>query len=309
MANGWTKNDMTLFRYYYFPNERKFNETTMKNFFIEKLPGRAIRPKDVISGTGRLLDEYHIQFFLLASILVLTVFLTRFKENTLILLNAVYISAGMLAMALVARFPSRIGDPLFLLPLESTVLFIFWSGVNVEPRKPWNRPLYAFFIACCMAVLMLNGIGHARMAENLTSEMKKAGAITQRMNAAYSGALFLTPFWPWAENIDPLRDSDDTFEKIPTGWATFSERFYDIIGRRVGVKQGYDLFPHFLKLKNAYVIGSTKFIKGSINQYLWENYRLRCKFVKVELFGKSTGMFRVFGSTADWREQRSSPNK
>jgi hypothetical protein len=151
-----------------------------------------------------------------------------------------------------------------------------------------------------MAVLSLNGIGHARKAEYLTSRLKKERAITQRMNAAYSGALFLAaPVLPWVQNIDPLRDSSDTFEIIPDGWGIFSERFYDIIGRRVGVKQGYDLFPRFLKLKNAYVIGSKAFIRGSINHYLWENYRLRCKFVKLEMLDKSIGIFRVFGRMAD----------
>jgi hypothetical protein len=308
MANGWTKNDMMLFRYWFFPNERKFNETTMKNFFIEKPPGRGIRPKGVISRMGRLIDENHIQFFLLASLLVLTVLLTRFKENKLILLNVVYITAGMLAMALVARFPHHIGDPLFLLPLASTVLFVFRGGANVEPRKPWNRPLYAFFIACCMAVLSLNGIGHARRAEYLTSMLKEERVIMQRVNAEYSGALFLASGQPWIQCIDPLRDSSDTFEIIPDGWETFSERFYDIIGRRVGVKQGYDLFPRFLRLKNAYVIGRTNF-KWSFKLYLWENYRIRCKFVTVELFDKSTGIFRVFGRMADQRRHRTSPNK
>jgi len=300
---------MTLFRYWFFPNERKFNETTMKNFFIEKLPGRAIRPKDVISRTDQLIAEYYIQFFLLASLLVLTVFLTRFKENKLILLNAVYILAGMLAMDLFASFPHRIGDPLFLLPLESTVLFVFRGGTNVEPRKPWNRPLYAFFIACCVAVLSLNGIGYVRKAEYLTSWLKKERAITQRMNAEYSGALFLGQVTDFIEDIDPLKDSSNTFEIIPWGWATFSERFYDIIGRRAGVKQGHDLFPRFLGLKNAYIIGSTDFIRGSINHYLRENYGLQCKFVKVELFDKSTGIFRVFGRMADRRRHRTSPNK
>jgi hypothetical protein len=309
MANGWTENDMALFRYWFFPNERKFNETTMKNFFVEKLPGHAIRPKEIIAQTGYLIDEYHIQFFLLASLLVLTVLLTRFKENKFILLNAVYILAGMLAMELFAKLPNRIGDPLFLLPLASTVLFVFRGGANVEPRKPWNRPLYAFFIACCMAVLSLNGIGHARKAEYLTSMLKKERAITQRMNAEYSGALFLAQIWPWAQYIDPLRDSSDTFEIIPSGWETFSERFYDIIGRRVGIKQGYDLFPCFFRLKNAYLIGRTNFIRGSINHYLRENYGLRCKFVMVDMLDKSTAMFRVFVRKADWRRHRTSPNK
>jgi len=309
MANGWTKNDMTLFRFYFFPNERKFNETTMKNFFIERQPRRVIKPKDVLSGTRRLLDEYPVQFFLLASILILTFFLNGFKESTLIFFNAVYISAGMLSMTLVARFPNRIGNPLFLLLLESTVFFVFWGAANVVPRKPWNRPLYGFFIACCMAVLLLNGIAYARRAELLTLTMRKAGAIMQRMDAVYPGALFLTPYWPWAQDIDPLRNSSFTFERIPTGWETFSERFYEIIGRRAGVKYGYDLFPRFLKLQNAYIVGNKNFIRGSLNQYLRETYRLRCKFVKVEQFGKSTGMFRVFGNAGDWRERRNSPNQ
>jgi hypothetical protein len=307
MANGWTKNDMALFRNWFFPNERKFNETTMKNFFKEKRPGRDIRPKDVVSRTGYLIDEYHVQFFFLASLLILTVLLTRFKENKLMLLNVVYITAGMLAMTLVARFPHHIGDPLFLLPIESTVLFVFRGGANVEPRKPWNRPLYAFFIACCMAVLSLNGIGHARRAEYLISMLKEERAIMQRVNVEYSGSLFLASGQPWIQCIDPLRDSSDTFEIIPDGWETFSERFYDIIGRRVGVQQGYDLFPRFLGLKNAYVIGR-KYSWWSIKLYLWENYRLRCKFVKVEMLNKSTGIFRVLDRTADRRTHRTSPN-
>ena len=308
-ANGWTKNDMILFRYRFFPNERKFNETTMKNFFLEKLPRRALRPKEAISRTGRLIDDFPIQFFFFASLLVLTVFLTRFKESALVLLNTVYISAGMLAMKMFVKLPHRIGDPLFLLPLAWTVLFIFQGRANAEPRKTWNRPLYAFFIASCIAILSFNGIGYARRAEYLTSRLKKEKAITQRLNAAYSGALFLATFWPWSQDVDPLTTSNNTYERIPSGWTTFSERFYDIIGRRVGVNQGYDLFPRFLRLKNAYIIGSKDFIKGSVNRYLWENYRLRSTFVKLEMLDESTGIFKVFDRNAGRRKHGTAPDK
>jgi hypothetical protein len=308
MANGWTENDMMLFHYWFYTNERKFNETTMKNFFIEKPPGSAIRPKDVISWAGQLIDEYYIQVFLLASLLVLTVFLAGFKENKLVFLNVVYISAGMLAMRVIAHMNRNIGDPLFLLPLASTVLFVFQGRANVEPRKPWSRPLYAFFIASCIAVLSLNGIWHARKAEYLTSMLKKERAITQRMNTAYSGALFLGRVPDWIQYVDPLRESSNTFEIIPTSCSAFSERFYDIIGRRVGVKRGDDLFPRFFRLKNAYVIWRTDF-RTKFTTYLRQNYGLRCEFVLLEMLDKLNGIFKVSGKMADRRRHRTSPNR
>ena len=144
-VNGWTKNDMILFKYFFFPNERKFNETTMKNFFVERLPGPAIRPKDVLSRASHIIDAYHIQFFFLASLLILTVFSGRQREIKWVFLNAAYFFSGMVAMALVARFPSRIGNPISLLLLESSVLFVFQGSTNAAPRKPWNRPLIRFF--------------------------------------------------------------------------------------------------------------------------------------------------------------------
>jgi hypothetical protein len=308
MANGWTENDMMLFKYWFFTNERKFNETTMKNFFIEKPPGSAIRPKDVISRTGALIAEYYIQFFLLASLLVLTVFLTRFKESKLVLLNAVYISAGMLALRVFAHIPSRVGDPLFLLPLASTVLFVFQGRANAEPRKPWSRPLYAFFIACCIAVLSLNCIRHVRRAEWVTSNLKKERAITQRMNTAYSGALFLARVPDWIQYVDPLRESSNTFEIIPSSCNAFSEGFYEIIGRRVGVKRGDDLFPRFFRLKSAYVIWRTDF-RPNFKTYLRENYGLRCEFVLIEMLDKLNGVFKVSGRMAARRRPKTSPNQ
>jgi len=308
MANGWTENDMMLFHYWFFTNERKFNETTMKNFFIEKSPGRAVRPKDVMSRTGPLIAEYYIQFFLLASLLVLTVFLARPKENKVVLLNAVYISAGMLALRLFAHIHPHVGNPLFLLPLASTVLLVFQGPANAAPRKPWSRPLYAFFVACCMAVLLLNGIGHARRAEYLTAMLKKERTITQRMNAAYSGALFLARVPDWIQYIDPLRESSNTFEMIPTSCNAFSERFYDIIGRRVGVKRGDDLFPRFFSLKNAYVIWRTDF-RTNFKTYLLQNYGLRCEFVLIEMLDKLNGVFKVSGRMAARRRPKTSPNQ
>jgi len=308
MANGWTENDMMLFHYWFFTNERKFNETTMKNFFIEKPPGSAIRPKDVISRAGQLIAEHDIQFFLLASLLVLTVFLARFKENKLVFLNAVYISAGMLGMRMFAHINRNVGDPLFLLPLASTVLFVFQGRANAEPRKPWNRPLYAFFIVCCMAVLSLNCIRHAQRAEWVASNVKKERAITQRMNAAYSGALFLGRVPDWIQYVDPLRESSNTFEIIPTSCNAFSERFYDIIGRRIGVKRGDDLFPRFFKLKNAYVIWRTDF-RTKFKTYLRQNYGLRCEFVLLEMLDRLNGIFKVSGKMADRRRHRTSPNQ
>jgi hypothetical protein len=80
----------------------------------------------------------------------------------------------MLAMRAFAHINRNVGDPLFLLPLASTVLFVFQGRANAEPRKPWTRPLYAFFITCCMAVLSLNGMGHAQKAEYLTSMLKSS---------------------------------------------------------------------------------------------------------------------------------------
>jgi hypothetical protein len=308
VANGWTENDMMLFKYWFFTNERKFNETTMKNFFIEKPPGSAIKPKDVISWAGQLIDEYHIQFFLLASLLVLTVLLTRFKENKLVLLNAVYISAGMLAMRMFAHINPNVGDPLFLLPLASTVLLVFQGRPNAEPWKPRSRPLYAFFITCCMAVLLLNGIWYARTAEWVRSSLKKERAITHRMNTAYSGALFLARVPDWIQYIDPLRESSNTFEIIPTSCGAFSERFYDIIERRVGVKRGDDLFPRFFRLKNAYVIWRTDF-RTKFKTYLRQNYGLRCEFVLVEMLDRLNGIFKVSGKMADRRRHRTSPNQ
>lgn len=308
-ANGWTKNDMTLFKYRFFPNERKFNDRTMKNFFLEKRPRRPLRPRDVLSRTGRLIKAFPIQFLFLASLLLSTIFLTGFKENTFVLLNAVYFSAGFLAMDTFMKLPHRIGDPLFLLPLESTVLFVFQDRINDEPRKAWNRPLTAFFVAVCMVVLSLNGLGYGRRVEALNSRMKKEREISQRINAAYTGALFLATSWPWSQDRDPLRESKDTYERIPFSWMTFSEQFYDIIGRRVEVEQGYDLFPRFLRLKNAYIIGRTAFIRGAVTRYLWENYGLKCKFITVERLDKSVGIFRVFGWKGGQRKHRTAPDK
>ncbi len=190
-ANGWMKNDMTVFRKWFFLNERKFNETTMRNFFIEGRRGPAIRPKDALSTAGDFIDQYPIQIFFLLSLAVLMVFFARFKESKWVLLNALYNFFGMFTMALVARFPSYIGEPLFLLLLGSTVLFIFNGRANAEPRTPKSRPLFAFFIACSLAVLSFNGLGLARKAGYLTSQLKKERAISQKMNTVYSGALFL----------------------------------------------------------------------------------------------------------------------
>lgn len=292
-ANGWTKNDMTLFRRRFFPNEKKFNETTIKNFFTEGRRGLAIKPKDVLSRASFIIKGYRIQFFFLASLVVLAFFLLRSKEIKGMLLNAVYMSSGMVAMALVAKFPSRIGGPLSLLLLVSSVLFVFQGRTNAELRKPWNRPLSAFFTACCISILLLGGIVYVRRAKDLTSRLKKVETINQRLNAAYSGALFLTTHWPWSQERDPLKDPKDSYERIPYGWATFSERFYEVIERRVGVKKGVDLFPRFLRLKNAYIVGKTNFIKEKINHYLWENYRIRSKFVRVEKLDKDVGIFKV----------------
>jgi hypothetical protein len=270
-ANGWTKNDYDLFCNYFFIDDSKYTTDTVKNVYkysksvvkARLLSSSAI--KDALKGLLHLVPCF-------VFILIGLFYSIRLGGGKL---QGVAICGSALAIAfamlLFARLPDYIALPVLF---ETALLPIAVVGPAAPPRRRRLGSREAILL------LLLFLFPFATFSFNKIETVRKDAAMRKTNLNRCIEAMEILPasafiyFRPgmFLTSMDPLKTYHFQEKLIPTGWTTFTPRFYDIIKKRLGLNSGHEVLSSLATRDDIYILSDVKWFPKKLEKYLKENF-------------------------------------
>lgn len=288
----WTENDFLMFKRWLFLDENKYNSDILKRLLNspDLIKKSAYNPCNLryIFRSAKQIIIVNWKLIVIPIFLCILIFLYSNKKKILLCtLFFIYIMMDASVLASILKFPDRLASPTFF--VISSIYAIVLLGSNPSEsfiQKPmWQELRKWIVIIFCILLTLSIIIAIIRIdrlnkfkEEIVHSEIKK---FEDSIN--FDSVLLCHPwFFTNYTYINPLREYTEKAIVIPTGWATFSPRFYDVL-QKIGLKRGSDVFPYIVKSENAFIIVPED-MKTIINTYIKQNYNIETELKIINTF-------------------------
>ncbi len=266
-SNNWTSNDYLLLCTWFFIDEYKYNIETLTNIFIYSVPvlpdGNYIK---------KVIDtfELNIKYLFLSFILILFYSTINIKKSLLLLLYFFYSILGIIALIIFFRFPERIAIPVFMIIF--LVLFYSITLFGIKERNI-NKII---LILLLVPVISYRIYELSKLIPIYSSLIKQYNNnYINKLNKDYANSILILPIRPDIampmEFINPLKNNQNKFHIIPSGWQTYSPSFYNSLKKYFNVNKAYNIFPLMVS-KNTYLLIPDKWAQF-ISIYLKETFQ------------------------------------
>lgn len=291
-ANYWTKNDYILIGNWFYFDEKKYNQDTFE--YIFKYADSSANPSiserrnysNYHSSLIIIYETYQLYILFLLLIILASLFFVKFRTSLILLSYLIYSSLAIIYMGIFLRFPTRIGDSLFLLIIGLSLALIF-SNSKINLRQTFIKQFIKFLLVCCLLIsIIFNSFKFYEYCQNIKSNFNKFNSDVNKLNTKYSEDIFIIPGWNLNfQFLDPLKKTPAfKFKKIEGGWPIFSPRFYESLRDALGVKYGYEMVPAMVDNDKVFLITTDSFdiFIQSLSTYFKENYNLDVAIIKVD---------------------------
>lgn len=290
---GWTENDFLVYRKWLFVDENKYNIETAKQILYNPA---VIKSTDTISAIVQRVIEsckmvlwvYREWIIIIICELLLLILYCNRSQILLSFIFFVYVMIATILLAVLIRYPIRIGVPMFFI-ITCFLAFLLLKNDATESRVHrlrWNK-LHAVIVAVGLLLLVFWQVNLFVYNEKLNKYNGEAmNEVIKKIKSTGTDSVILPQncfsFKPLYLCRNPLKEYKEEFLAIPTGsgWPIFSPRFYAII-QKIGLKRGSEIFPYIVNSKNAFVICEEDFA-APLSLFIKETYGIRVKFKLVD---------------------------
>lgn len=295
-ANHWTSQDYFFFNHFFYPDERKFNVEALKNVFRLSVPDqpRFLFFSRYFNALRSLWSQYKRDLIFLI-ISLSAIFLTAGSSGWVKpALYFCYAISGMVYLRIFYRFPAHVAHAVFL---SVAVWLIYFCCLNSKANNRFFQKKAAFTIAALLFFVFF-AVNFVRYYKDSSALEKKVSVVRQvfvELHLKHPKAVIITTSFELLSYLDPLKVYRPSFVLVPMGWKTFSPFFYDVIGRELGIKYGYEMFRKCVNNQKVFLLFPDSFAKEIFN-YIEGTYDLRFHFEKVESFGSGLGLYRLLSN-------------
>jgi hypothetical protein len=283
-ANRWSQQDYFFLHAYFFPDERKFNATTLGRQAdaaaaeLRSTWGARLRrtPSEVLASGARF--RIVLLGLLVASLLVLP-----WRRTCALLAYLLYGLTAMGAMVGFFYLPEHVGIPLWLFLIGVLTWFLLAERRGWRPR--WN----GLAVGIAALALAWSGLGEFYTLAAAVRRDRIKQAVVQstvdQISAERPGSAVL---WVCCalelEYVTSLRPWNPDFSLLVGGWATFTPRSYDLRRKHFGVGAAQAMLPAMVDNKNAFLL-ATSDAATAIGAFARRSYGLSVAFTKVNDLG------------------------
>ncbi|MCA8944181.1 MAG: hypothetical protein KDB80_16570 [Planctomycetes bacterium] len=292
-ANHWSGNEYRLFTTFFFFDEDVWNIETISRIF-EMSVDVPLR-----GGAAEKLHERFHQFTWFLPVVLAGLLLRPRRRRAVVEVVGylVYVGALSFVMEWLLRFPERVGDSMLTL----TGIGLAWVLFVHESESRWRelriRHLTRWMFGTCLAVATIGWATLDAAAIDYTSKRSTQFHVMESwFDEWFPGRHVLAqPAILLSADQDPLRVYDEKFQLVPTGWQTFSPRFYAHL-RKIGLERGSQLLPFAIDNSEFFLVFMQPLVPQIVD-FVKRQYGVQ---VKVREFpGLSNIRFRVFQLVVD----------
>mgnify|MGYP003586642065 CR=1 FL=1 len=295
-AVDWSPNDYRMLTHWFFLDEQVFSRARLKDVVRREDLARRAPPGYAGSCLDAFWSRYHRHLGLLGLALLWLGARAAPRDRVALGIYAGYALAIMLGLAVLYRFPLRVGAPSFL---AATAILLFLAARNAGVR-PAVRPRWLGVAGGAAAALFTvlwtaeaaawsleNGSGRAVLDETCAA-LRDYPPATLFVGEPAIGLRM--------EFMHPLRARRAYPENIlPAGWATFSPLFYTVLERH-GLARGAEVLPAAVDNPGILFILYNENFGEVVATWLREHAGKEVRVEKVRSLPDDRGLYRLAGA-------------
>lgn len=287
-AMNWSSNDYRVLTHWFFLDEEVFTRARFEEIVARTDLARRTPPGYTADGLRVFWTRYRRHLLVLGLALLAACRLSDRRSGALA--YSAYALAIMVGVALVYRFPPRVGTPSFL-AAAATVVFLA-AGAAPRPARRFERVLGWAAVLVAAAPWLAEAAAWSRQNRADRAVLDETAAILREYPSA---TLFVTEpaIALRLEAMPPFRARRTYPENIlPAGWATFSPLFYAVLGRH-GLARGADVLPRAVDNPEILFILFNENFGDIIATWLREHAGREARVENIRALPAGRGLYRL----------------
>ena len=297
--NNWTPLNYEMLCTYMYFDENLYNISTLNTILEQPSPKRVknqIEIGNIIKGGVSYFHSYYLHIASFALCMAFFIGIMTSKKIALYLGGYFFYFAILVSgMMCFFRFPDRIGYPLnYVGILNVLAIGLLYQSVP----KPYTTIKKTMLGVCTLCFVLISQFYLSFLIENASDANRKSEIFEYNFNRLneYKDKAEIVYIVAGGHGLkkrymDPLSVCQYEILYVPTGWRSFSPRFYDAL-HQVGLEYGYELMPYMVDNERAIVLGEyTSLLK--LIEYLKEVHKIECELELIESLQGGPSLFTI----------------